>query len=223
MSAILIVEDDENLRVALEDNLQSEGYDVATAANGQAAERAVAARRPDLVVLDLMLPDTDGYTLCRKLRPSVGAILMLTARTLEEDLVRGFEAGADDYLAKPYRLRELLARVKALLRRGPAAERETHVTFGPFTLDVEARAVAGGGPIDLTRTEFDLLATLLRNRGRVLSRNEILDAVWGADVHVDARTVDNFVLSLRKKLRWEAASRFEIATVRGVGYRMTVE
>ncbi len=221
---ILIVEDDENLRLTLEDNLEEEGYDVTSAATVAAAWQALSERTFDVVVLDIMLPDGDGYALCRRLREAAlpCRVLMLTARSLEDDLVRGFDAGADDYLAKPYRLRELLARVRALARRSPGVERDV-IRFGGFVLDRSARTLVDehGRPIELTRTEFDLLACLLRHRDRALSRDEILDEVWGRDVVVDSHTVDNFVSSLKKKLRWTPASRFQIRTVRGVGYRMS--
>lgn len=219
---VLVVEDDENLRLALVDNLEDEGYEVMAAANGAAAREAVAERTPDVVVLDLMLPDTDGYTLCRRLRsePHPPRVLMLTARTLEDDVVRGFEVGADDYLAKPYRLRELLARVRALLRRGnTGAER---FQLGGFEVDVPARAVRDGhgSDVDLTKTEFDLLVMLLRNADRALDRDTILDELRGRHVMVDPRTIDNFVSSLKRKLAWCPEAPWRIASVRGVGYRL---
>jgi len=222
---ILIVEDDENLRLGLCDNLEDEGYAVVATATVAAARRALAERTFDLILLDIMLPDGDGYSLCRLLRAEgvASRVLMLTARTLEDDLVQGFDAGADDYLAKPYRLRELLARVRALLRRGVEAA-PGPIRFAGYALDPQARALTdtSGAGLDLTRTEFDLLAYLLRHRGRALSRHEILDAVWG-DVIVDPRTVDNFVSNLKRKLGWTPESTFSIRTVRGVGYRMEVD
>ena len=218
MTHVLLVEDDRNLREALQDNLVSEGYQVAAAATAAAARVAFGSQRFDVVVLDLMLPDGDGYTLCRELR-AAGAqsrILMLTARTLEEDLVRGFESGADDYLAKPYRLRELLARVAALARRAAVVGPPTH-RFGAYVLDEAGRTLTGAqGPVTLTKTELDVLLVLVRNAGVVHSRDEILDAVWGAGVMVDPHTVDNFVGSLKKKL---PGGGFRISTVRGVGFR----
>lgn len=217
MSSILLVEDDENLRVTLGDNLEEQGYAVTQAATVKAAWDALQASRFDVVVLDLMLPDGDGYALCRKLREGGHAsrVLMLTARSLEEDLVRGFDAGADDYLAKPYRLRELLARIAALARRGASTQKHR---LGAFWVDEDARTVSGPqGPVELTRKEFDLLLCLLRAQQKVLSRDDILDAVWGSDVVVDTHTVDNFVSSLKKKLKGEG---FELKTVRGVGFRL---
>ncbi|MCA9541828.1 MAG: response regulator transcription factor [Myxococcales bacterium] len=223
MSAtILVVEDDANLRLALQDNLEDAGHTVRVAATVAAARLALADGAPDLIVLDVMLPDGDGYSLCRALRAEGRAtpVLMLTARSLEDDLVRGFDVGADDYVTKPYRLRELLARVQALLRRGgarPTAARR----LGPFTVDPVARLVTGpAGPVDLTATEFELLTFFLDRVGEALTRDAILDAVWGADVVVDPRTVDNFVSSLKKKLAWNQSASWRILSVRGVGYRL---
>lgn len=226
MSAdILIVEDDDTLRTTLADNLQDEGYRVRTAESAAAARQALAARTPDLVLLDIMLPDDDGYVLCRELRRDgfAGMILMLTARTLEDDLVRGFEAGCDDYVKKPYRLAELLVRVRALLRRkglGRADDDGLPLLDG-HRIDTEAHRVLDGAgeELKLTRTEYDLLLFLVNSRGRALTRDEILDEVWGKDIVVDARTVDNFVSSLKRKLSWTPASSFRIQTIRGVGYR----
>ena len=218
MDSILLVEDDENLRITLADNLEEQGYPVTQAATMKAAWAALEAGRFEVVVLDLMLPDGDGYALCRKLRAAGhgSRVLMLTARSLEEDLVRGFEAGADDYLAKPYRLRELLARVAALARRKPTAA-AAH-TLGSYSIDEGGRTVTGpAGAVELTRKEFDLLVCLLAANEKVLSRDEILDAVWGADVVVDTHTVDNFISSLKKKLKSDG---FELKTVRGIGFRL---
>lgn len=219
---ILLVEDDESLRLALADNLGTDGYAVEAVGLGREALEKLKGVPFDLVILDLMLPDTDGYSVCRKIRERgrTPAVLMLTARTLEEDLVRGFAAGADDYLGKPYRLRELLARTKALLRRNAAAPDEP-LALGGFRLDPAARELRDpeGHPVELTKKEFDLFLTLARERGRALMRDQILDRVWGEDVHVDHRTVDNFVLSLRKKLAARGGN-VTIATVRGVGYRL---
>ena len=218
---ILLVEDDENLRVALADNLSDEGYAVVSAATGAQALAALASHTPELVILDIMLPDTDGYTLCQRLRAGAQSprVLMLTARSLEDDVVRGFDVGADDDLAKPYRLRELLARVRALLRRSEAAPESFQV--GEFTIDVPARAVrhSDGHDAELTKTEFDLLVMLMRHESQALDRDTILDELRGRHVMVDPRTIDNFVSSLKKKLEWTPTSPWRIASVRGVGYR----
>ena len=227
---ILIVEDDENLRVALEDNLEDEGYGVKAAANGKTALAELARGETDLVILDIMLPDTDGYSICRKTRDNGGPVRvpMLTARSLESDLVEGFDAGADDYLSKPYRLRELLARVGALLRRkvveeSPAAS--DIFRFGRFELDAKARILRDDAERELTftRTEFDLLLCLLKNQGRALSREEILAAAWDKGVVVDPRTVDNFVSNVKKKLDWKKSDNYRIKTVRGGGYRFELD
>ncbi len=233
---ILIVEDDASLRLVLADNLEEQGYRVTATASGEEAYRLLLADGTerldaDLVILDIMLPDRDGYSLCRELRArGFGApLLMLTARTLEDDLVHGFDAGADDFLTKPYRLRELLVRVRALLRRRPGPRDGLPpgqvFRFAGFRLDLAARALRDprGDAVELTRTEFDLLALFLARRGEALSRDRILDEVWGRDVVVDGRTVDNFVSSLKKKLGWSRASRFRFKTLRGVGYRMEVD
>lgn len=226
---ILIVEDDENLRMALEDNLVDEGYRVTAVGYGRDAIRVLESDVPELAIIDIMLPDTDGYSICRHLRElSLPVrVLMLTARTLESDLVEGFEAGADDYLTKPYRLREMLARVKALLRRrgGPQPGEAEQLDFAGFAVDTKARTItsAAGEDVPLTRTEFDLLLCLLRNRDRALAREEILRSAWDPDVMVDPRTVDNFVSSVKKKLGWTKSAAYRIKTVRGVGYRLEID
>lgn len=225
---ILVVEDDENLRLALCDNLEDEGYDVVGVAGGRAALESAQSRPPQLVVLDIMLPDLDGYAVCRSLRQTgcTAKVLMLTARTLEDDVVRGLDAGADDYLAKPYRLRELLARIRALLRRAAASIPAAAPAKLPgFSLDPDARTLVHQqrGPVALTRTEFDLLVFLLRHAGKAKARDEILQEVWGADVVVDPRTVDNFVSNLKRKLGWTKDAHYAFVAVRGVGYRLELK
>ncbi|MBE2253447.1 MAG: response regulator transcription factor [Myxococcus sp.] len=219
MSArVLLVEDDRNLREALAETLTDEGYQVRTAATLAEARAMVKAEAPEVMVLDLMLPDGDGSTLCREVKRA-GArtrVMMLTARTLEDDVVDGFDAGADDYVAKPYRLKELLARLAALVRRAPTTAVAAH-RLGPYTIDEVTRVVRGpAGEVALTRKEFDLLVCLLSADGAVLSRDVLLDRVWG-EVVVDVHTVDNFVSSLKKKLKGDG---FELKTVRGVGFRL---
>jgi DNA-binding response OmpR family regulator len=222
--AILVVEDDENLRLPLCDNLEDEGYRVDHTDRGDTALALAARTQYAVIVLDIMLPDTDGYAVCRKLREAGvrSAVLMLTARTLEDDVVTGFDAGADDYLAKPYRLRELLARIKALVRRGaaPASAED----LDGIRIDRHARTVTlpDGEQPELTRTEFDLLVFMLDRPGEALSRDVILHNVWG-EVIVDPRTVDNFVSNLKKKLGWTPGRKFAFRSVRGVGYRLDVK
>lgn len=227
---ILVVEDDENLRLPLVDNLEDEGFEVADAATGEIAIELARTMTFDVIVLDIMLPGISGYEVCKALRAqgSSAGILMLTARSLEDDVVTGFDAGADDYLTKPYRLRELLARVRALLRRrgGSSAEVPTKASEATFDLDGvlidrSARTVLDthGEPVDLTRTEFDLLVFMVAHRGEAMPREVILDKVWG-NVRVDPRTVDNFVSNLKKKLGWTKDRKFAFRAVRGVGYRL---
>jgi DNA-binding response OmpR family regulator len=222
--AILVVEDDENLRLPLCDNLEDEGNRVDHTDRGEVALDLATRSQYAVIVLDIMLPDTDGYTVCRKLREAGvrSAVLMLTARTLEDDVVTGFDAGADDYLAKPYRLRELLARVKALARRGGATVGREDLDG--IRIDRHARTVTlpDGEQPELTRTEFDLLVFMLDRPGEALSRDVILHNVWG-EVIVDPRTVDNFVSNLKRKLGWTPGRRFTFRSVRGVGYRLDVE
>ena len=224
---ILIVEDDENLRVGLQDNLEEQGYTVAAVVDAATARTLLkdqgGERRFELIILDIMLPDTDGYRFCEELRAQGehARILMLTARTLEQDIVRGFDAGADDYVAKPYRIAELLARVRALVRRAGDMRALGGAAFGDYRIDADSRVVQrfDESSVELTKTEFDLLAYFLSHGGRALHRQQILDAVWGEDVIVDERTVDNFVSSLKKKLHWSPDDPWRITTIRGVGYR----
>ncbi len=228
---VLVVEDDENLRLALTDNLTDEGYQVQAVAGAAAALVAARQREFSVVVLDIMLPDGDGYTVCKRLREQGcnAGILMLTARTLEDDVVRGFDSGANDYLAKPYRLRELLARVGALARRGttgtaPAPATGKSERIAGIALDRKARVVTRhGAEVELTRTEFDLLVCLLDHVGEALTRETILDQVWGKGIVVEQRTVDNFISSLKRKLGWKDGCGFNIRAVRGIGYRFDVD
>jgi DNA-binding response OmpR family regulator len=229
MTTILLVEDAPDLARAIERELAAGGYDVLHAADGVTALTMAASRQPDLIILDWLLPKLDGLEVLRRLRQtSAVPVLMLTARAEEADRVIGLEVGADDYLTKPFSMRELLARVHALLRRIEhvqailAADRHADsapVACGRLRLDPAARtATLGGAPLDLTRTEFDLLHLLARNPGRAFSRPYLLDTVWGEDFVAGDRSVDNAVLRLRKKLGdWGEA----IETVWGVGYRLS--
>jgi DNA-binding response OmpR family regulator len=217
---ILVVEDEAPIRVGLAERLTAEGYRV-TAVEGVATALAALAGHPDLIVLDRRLPDGEGLDVLRaaKQGPHRPAVIVVSARGLVEDRIEGLEDGADDYVTKPFHLRELLARIKAVLERsGPEAGREGRLlASGDLRLDLAARTVKRGrADLDLTRLEFDLLAYLVRHAGRAIERKELLDRVWGYDRYPTTRTVDFHVLSLRKKLG-PAADR--IATVQGVGYR----
>ena len=224
---ILIVEDDENLRIALEDNLDDEGYEVASVTDGKAALQTLERGEHDLVILDLMLPDVDGYHVCRKIRERGWPlrVLMLTARTLEEDVVRGFEVGADDYLAKPYRLRELVARMRAVLRRSDVNGSSLVlapgiIEVGDVRLDPEEHRVSlEGVDLALPLKEFELLHLLLANAGRVLPRETLIDRVWGNDYVGDTKTLDVHVKRLRSKIEPDPAAPTRIITIRGLGYK----
>jgi len=225
MTKILIVEDEESILMPLEDNLRLEGYEVASAADGLAG-LAMAVKDPyDLIILDIMLPKMDGFEVCRRLRQDrvTTPILMLTAKSQEIDKVLGLELGADDYVTKPFSSREILARIKAILRRAQEPLREAdHVRFGDIDLDfVKYEARKGGRPVPLTALEFALMRFLARNRGRVVHRNEILDGVWGKEVYVDARTVDKHISLLRRKIEDDAQDPKYILGVRGAGYKFT--
>lgn len=224
MSArILLIEDDPALLRGLADNLRFESYDVLTASDGEQGLHSVRENRPDLVILDLMLPRLSGYEICRKLREEKVAtpILMLTARGEEADRVLGLELGADDYVTKPFSIRELLARVRALLRRvqRPITLPEV-LEFGDVRVDFRRfEASASGKPIRMTPKEFGLLRLLAGRQGEVVRRDELLDEVWGYERFPTTRTVDNHVAMLRAKLESDPANPRHLLTVHGVGYR----
>ncbi len=238
-SRILLVEDDVTLRETVEYNLRHQGYDVHTADDGYKALDTARREQPDLMVLDVMLPGIDGFEVCRILRKETNLpILMLTARTEEVDRVVGLEMGADDYLIKPFSMRELMARVKALLRRveliredlaaaqqeGTSARDEALRTetlaFGDLEIDQTRREVRlAGAPVRLKPKEFDLLLFLARNKGIALSRDLILERVWGWTFDGNSRTVDVHVRWLREKVEPDPAAATRIVTVRGIGYR----
>ncbi len=223
MSTILLVEDEKNVRETLALNLQAEGYTVLTAADGRAGLQTARDSKPDLVILDLMLPELDGLSLCRMLRrDSEVPIIMLTARGTEIDKIAGLETGADDYVVKPFSLGELLARVRANLRRTTTETRASaaRLAAGDLTLDLLARRASREGvEIKLTHREFDLLAELMRNAGAVLSRDLLLTRVWGYDYGGDSHTVDVHIRWLREKIEADPSAPKRITTVRGVGYR----
>lgn len=219
---ILIVEDDEDILQLLSFNFESNGFDVHTSMDGREGLAMARRLRPDMVLLDLMLPGMDGFDVCKELKrdddTSSTPVIMLTARSEEVDRIVGLELGADDYVSKPFSFRELLLRVRAVLRRamGPTTPRSTYQRDG-LTVDLESHKVfAGSEEIVLTATEFKLLAELIRTSPRVLSRDQLLTTVWGYEFEGYARTVDTHVRRLRQKLS-DYASLVE--TVRGVGYR----
>jgi two-component system response regulator PrrA len=218
---VLVVDDDEDIRVSLDRGLRLSGFDVRTAADGESALLAVDARVPDCIVLDVGLPGRDGVAVVEALRRDdvTVPVLMLSARTSVEDRVTGLAAGADDYLVKPFALAELVARLRALLRRVPTTG-PSALTVGPLTVDPARRRVAlDGVPVELTRREFDLLETLARNSGIVLSRERLLELVWGYDFAVDTNVVDVFVSQLRRKLEAGGTPRL-VHTVRGIGFSL---
>jgi DNA-binding response OmpR family regulator len=229
---MLVVEDEPTLLETLRYNLKRQGYTVFTATDGRTAVQLAHEEQPDLILLDIMLPEMDGIEVCRVLRQEMSVpILMLTARDEEIDKVVGLEVGADDYITKPFSMRELMARVKANLRRvrltreeaADAAKAEpdaSRLTFGDLVLDLGRREVLKAGkPVPLAPREFELLAFLAQNRGIVLSRDLILERVWGWDFAGGTRTVDVHIRGLREKIEDDPARPERIVTVRGAGYR----
>ena len=223
---VLVVDDETALAGVIASYLQREGFEVDLAHDGPSAVDQARRSPPDLVVLDVMLPGFDGIEVCRQLRVFTDAyVIMLTARDEEVDKIVGLSVGADDYLVKPFSPRELIARVRAMLRRpravasAPQSEQSAALTFADVVLDVEARQVTlGGTQLDLTRTEFDLLATLAARPRAAFTRRQLLDAVWGEGWYGDEHVVDVHVAHLRAKLGDDAAEPTYIRTVRGVGY-----
>lgn len=216
---VLVIEDDASLRRGLCDNLDAQGWEVKSAADGEEGLELALSWRADLILLDLMLPRVNGYEICRavRLEKMEVPILMLTAKGQTEDVVRGLELGADDYVVKPFALQELLARVRALLRR--KSQGAARLVFGDgHVLDLEARTLSRHGVgVALTPKEFDLLAVLLQQAGRALSRDKLIGEVWGHGLLVTNRSVDRCVKTLRAKL--EGAAGTDLRSVRGVGYR----
>jgi two-component system alkaline phosphatase synthesis response regulator PhoP len=219
---VLVVDDEEHIIELTRMYLEQEGFTVEEACDGAEALEKIRALKPALIVLDLMLPEVDGWEVCRRTRAeSEVPIIMLTARSDDVDKIVGLELGADDYLTKPFNPRELVARVKAILRR---YERSIHpggvIHLGQLTIDPGSRDVTlADRPLKLRTKEFDLLHTLAQHRGQVLSREQLLDLVWGYDFYGDTRTVDVHIAHLRNKLK---VSDVEIETVRGVGYKLVV-
>ncbi len=222
-AVVLLVEDDDDLRTALALNLERHGYEVEQAADGEEGLRIAREVRPDLVVLDLMLPKLDGRQVCRLIRTTDAdvPVLILTALDREIDVVNGLDAGADDYMTKPFSLREFLARVKALLRRTDSGRgKESVLVSGDLAIFLkEHRAVFSGRELHLPLKEFRLLTALVSRRGEVCTRVELLDMVWGEDVVVDPRNVDVHIRWLREKLETNPSQPERILTVRGIGYK----
>jgi two-component system alkaline phosphatase synthesis response regulator PhoP len=222
MPRILVVDDEPEIVRGLEDNLRFEGYQTFAATDAETALALAAREAPDLVILDLMMPRMSGWDVCRALRARGidVPIIMLTARGEEADRVRGLEQGADDYITKPFSLRELLARVRAVLRRPGARETWEEYAFGDVRVRVRGRQVfKGGRPLTLTRKEFDLLAYLLAHRGEIVTRERLLDEVWGYERFPTTRTVDTHVLRLRRKFEADPDRPQWILTVHGQGYK----
>ncbi len=227
---VLVIEDEENLLEAVKYNLDREGYSAITATDGEEGLECARGASPDLIILDVMLPKLDGLEVCRILRRETNVpILMLTAKGEEVDRVVGLELGADDYVTKPFSMRELLARVRAMLRRSgmaseaaPAAS-ATLLKAGDIEIDLVGHiARIGGRPLDLKPREFDLLALLVSNKGRAFTRDQILERLWGYDYIGDSRTVDVHMRWLREKIEADPGSPRRIITIRGVGYRFEV-
>jgi len=224
---ILVVEDDQNLLATLKYNLLKEGYQVVTAVDGAQALEIARSEKTELIVLDVMLPKLSGFEVCRILRKEMTVpILMLTAKTEEIDKIVGLEIGADDYMTKPFSMRELLARVRAMLRRADMARSEPvseseYLRIGDLEIDTARhRAFYQGSPLDLTPKEYDLLVFLARNRGFVFSRERLLEKVWGYDYAGDTRTVDVHVRWLRRKIEADPRKPMYLITVRGTGYKL---
>ena len=227
MTRILVVEDDQAILSGLERNLRFEGYEVMTATDGEQGLGLAHEKAPDLIILDIMLPKSNGYEVCRVLRRGGTdiPILMLTAKGQEMDKVMGLEVGADDYMTKPFGVMELVARVKALLRRVQRVEEQVEqLSLGEVRVDFETfTAQRGDESVELSTREFEVLRYLAKNQGRVLSRQDILNAVWGVDYFGTDRTVDNFITRLRQKVEPVPGQPCYIQTVRGMGYRFVIE
>jgi two-component system response regulator RegX3 len=225
MSRILVVEDEESLSEAIAFLLSKEGFEVEIAATGPSAIEKFELSGADLILLDLMLPGLSGTEVCRQIRAKSSVpIIMLTAKDSEIDKVVGLELGADDYVTKPYSSRELIARIRAVLRRGDLSDSATEVgvlSVGPVRLDIDRHIITVNGlPVSLPLKEFELLEFLMRNAGRVLTRIQLIDRVWGSDYVGDTKTLDVHIKRLRAKIEKDPANPEYIQTVRGMGYKM---
>ncbi len=221
MTRILVVEDEPGIAMALEDDLKSEGYDVEVVRDGERASQRARQQSYDLILLDVMLPGKDGFDVCREVRrtDTQTPIIILTAKTQEAEKVLGLELGADDYVTKPYSPRELRARIKAALRRAAGDQPDVY-RFGDAEVDfVRCELRRAGQVIDLAPLEFKLLTAFVRRQGRVVTRQQLLDEVWGRETVVTDRVVDNQVTNLRKKIEEVPAEPLHLISVRGIGYR----
>jgi len=220
-NTVLVADDDERIREVVRLYLETEGFEVYQAENGQQVIETIRKKNIDLLVLDLMMPVLDGWTVCKIVRKDTKIpIVMLTAKGEENDRVLGLDLGADDYVVKPFSPRELVARVKAVLRRVEGDKNDSSVTYPGFRLNMVTREVeVGGTMVKLTSKEFDLLLCLARNPGRIYNRDQLLDMVWGYDYCGDSRTVDTHINRLRTKLDSQAGNSDLIQTVRGAGYK----
>ena len=227
---ILVIEDDPALRLGLIDTLRAKGYEVEAATRGREGLERFAARTPDLVVLDLMLPDMQGFEICRQMRlpgqPDV-PVIILTALGAELDRVRGLELGADDYITKPFSLMELLARIAAVLRRGrrkdAAPADVAELKFGDVTIDFRRHeSKKGTAALDLSDRAYTILQVFARHRGQVVSREQLLEEAWGASRELNTRTVDNHIVKIRKQIEEDANNPRYLVTVHGIGYKLAI-
>ena len=222
MPKILVIEDDENLARGLEINLAKEGYTVLRARRGETAIALAVREAPDLITLDVMLPGMTGLEVCTELRRRgiTTPIIMLTARSNELDKLLGFEIGADDYVTKPFSVRELIVRIRARLRGAAKGSASPHYRFGSIDVDLDRFQITRDDtPIELTSREFDILRLFIRNRGEVVTRAQVIDEVWGGDESINSRTVDTHVMNLRRKIEDDAAAPRYVQSVYGEGYR----
>jgi DNA-binding response OmpR family regulator len=227
MKKLLIVDDEVDIANSIQYVLNQEGFSTLLAHDGMKAIQLIEAEKPDLIILDLMMPGLDGYEVCRRVRAAdrKTPILMLTARTSEIDTVVGLELGANDYISKPVRLRELVARVKAHLRESPTGQVQTRgIKLGNLAIDIDSRTVlVGANQIELTFKEFELLVAMAKHPNRVFTRDQLFAQVWGSDFLGESRTVDVHIRYLREKLEENPSQPRHILTVRGVGYRLVWE
>lgn len=223
---VLIVDDEEHIRELIKFNLKKEGYDTDVAVNGTEALKIIREIKFDLILLDLMLPEIDGLEVCKEIRRNEETsdipVMMITAKGEEFDKVLGLELGADDYITKPFSIRELMARVKALLRRSNVKKEENIIKFGDVVVNFKTREVIKGNQnVELTLKEFELLKLLVKNKGNILTRELLLDKIWGYEYIGETRTVDVHIRHLRKKIESDDKNPQYIQTIRGVGYKFT--